>query len=238
MAYIITRSKKTGYVQMVKKERVNGDVRTTDYICGLGSMTQGEFKHFQKWAHSITDQELRKQRVLNCPLTVEEKSKIAGKVAAVKQKKTTVKRAPKEKKIVDTPEMRRRKAEERETFRREYEERKGIKHEETIKQKEKGKLVHVTPEKRKPYDRPVKQSVTYKESKQGIKFTSGVKVAAKRKILNERIKQLKYKIANAKSDIRGWEKGTASGWKIDNAHEAIGKYERAVTTLTQQKVGL
>ena len=228
MAYIITRSKKTGYVQMVKKERVGGDVRTTDYVCGLGSMTHEEFKHFQKWAHSITDQELRKQRVLNCPLTVEEKSKVEGKVAASKQKKTTVKRAAKQKKVVDTPEMRRRKAEERETFRREYEERKGIKHEETIKAKEKRKL----------YDRPVKQSVTYKERKQGIKFTSGVKVAVKRKILNERIKQLKYKIANAKSDIRGWEKGTASGWKIDNAHEAIRKYEDARKILNKQRMGL
>ena len=108
MAYIITRSRKTGYVQMVKKERVSGQVRTTDYVCGLGSMTQGEFKHFQKWAHSIGDQEMRKRRVLNSPLALpetkegREKRKLDAKVAASKQKKTTVKRVKKDRKPYKT----------------------------------------------------------------------------------------------------------------------------------------
>ncbi len=211
MAYIITRSKKTGYVQMVEKGRVNGDVRTKGYVCGLGTMTQEEFKHFQKWAHSITDQELRKRRVINCPLAVESSKEVEGKVAASKQKKTTVKRAPKQKKVVDTPETRRRKAEERETFRREYEERKGIKREQEIK--------------------------TTKEP-EGIAFKTIKGKTAQRKMIDERIKQLNYKIANAKSDIRGWEKGTASGWKIDNAHEAIRKYEDARKILNKQRTGL
>ena len=98
---LVVRNKRTGYVTFVAKARVNGDSRTVEYICGLGSMTQEEFKAFQKWAHSMKDQEMRRARVLACPFVVKEKEEVKGKVAAVAQKKTTVKRASK--KVVAKP---------------------------------------------------------------------------------------------------------------------------------------
>lgn len=101
---IVVRNKRTGYVTFVAKARVDGDSRTVEYICGLGTMTQEEFKAFQKWAHSMKDQEMRRARVLACPFVVEEKVKVEGKVAKVTQKKTTVKRAPK-KKVVDEEKL-------------------------------------------------------------------------------------------------------------------------------------
>lgn len=97
---LVVRNKRTGYVSFVAKARVDGESRTVEYICGLGNMDQGEFKHFQKWAHSIKDQRMRRDRVLACPMVVEEKEKVEGKVATEAQKKTTVKRAPK-KMVVD-----------------------------------------------------------------------------------------------------------------------------------------
>lgn len=97
---LVVRNKRTGYVTFVGRERVDGQSRTTKYHCGLGTMDQAEFKAFQKWAHSIKDQEMRVQMVLANPRAVEEKQEVTKKVAAEAQKKTTVKRAPK-KQIVD-----------------------------------------------------------------------------------------------------------------------------------------
>lgn len=135
MAYIIVRNKRTGYVSMVEKGRVGGESRTIGYVCGLGSMSQQEFKHFQKWAHSIKDQKMRKEMVMSCPLTITESKRAKEKVAGVAQQKTTVKRAPK-KKVVDKvkeEEKAKKKAEEKEKFRQEYEKRHGIPKNETVK---------------------------------------------------------------------------------------------------------
>jgi hypothetical protein len=102
MSYNIVRNKKTSYVSMVEKGRdAKGNVVTKAYICGLGAMTQEEFKHFQKWAHSIKDQRMRRERVLACPLVATETTRVERKVVGVKQRKTTVKRAPK--KVVKKP---------------------------------------------------------------------------------------------------------------------------------------
>lgn len=95
---LVVRNHRTGYVTFVAKKRVGGSSRTVEYICGLGTMTQEEFKRFQKWAHSMKDQQMRRDKVLACPLAVEAKEKATKEVATVKQKKTTVKRPPKEQK--------------------------------------------------------------------------------------------------------------------------------------------
>ena len=94
MAYIIIRGseKQGGYVSMVEKGRVKGEVRTKRYICGLGSMTMSEFRAFQTWAHGFKDQEERKAMVLASGVAISEKEKVPIKIAAAKvQKKTTVK---------------------------------------------------------------------------------------------------------------------------------------------------
>ena len=101
---LVVRNKRTGYVTFVAKQRVDGESRTVEYICGLGNMSQEEFKHFQKWAHSIKDQQMRRDRVLACPMVVEEAKIVKRKVATQAQKKTTVKRAPK--KIVTKAKIR------------------------------------------------------------------------------------------------------------------------------------
>ena len=125
---IVVRNAKTGYVTFVAKARVAVGSRTVEYICGLGSMTQEEFKHFQKWAHSMKDQQMRRDRVLACPMVVEERRVVRGKVAAEAQKKTTVRKAPKTKAVDKIKEQAKAKAkaEEREKFRREYEKKHGI----------------------------------------------------------------------------------------------------------------
>lgn len=69
MAYIIVRNSKSGYVSCVEKRRVKNpdgtsSVRDTDRICGLGTMTKEEFLVYQKWAHSIKDQDERRRSVL------------------------------------------------------------------------------------------------------------------------------------------------------------------------------
>lgn len=125
---IVVRNARTGYVTFVAKARVEGQPRTVEYICGLGTMEQGEFKHFQKWAHSMKDQQMRRDRVLACPMVVEEGRVVRSKVATEAQKKTTVRKAPK-KKVVDKIKEQAKakaKAEEREKFRREYEKKHGI----------------------------------------------------------------------------------------------------------------
>lgn len=98
MAYLIVRGseKQGGYVSMVEKGRVNGEVRTKAYICGLGSMTMSEFKAFQKWAHSLKPQEYRKQMVLASGRAITEKEEAPKRVKATTiQLKTTVKKPPK-----------------------------------------------------------------------------------------------------------------------------------------------
>ena len=124
---LVVRNKRTGYVSLVAKARVNGESRTVEYICGLGAMDQGEFKHFQKWAHSIKDQRMRRDRVLACPMVVEEKVKVEGKVATAVQKKTTVKRAPKKvKEGFSEPLKAMAIGIDKEKARREYEKKHGI----------------------------------------------------------------------------------------------------------------
>ena len=101
MAYLIVRGseKQGGYVSMVDKGRVNGEVRTKKYICGLGSMSMTEFKAFQTWAHSFSDQEERKSMVLSSGRAVSEKEESIRKISEHKQKKTTVKQVPTTKKV-------------------------------------------------------------------------------------------------------------------------------------------
>jgi len=96
MAYIVTRNKKSGYVALVEKKRVSvaggkSSVRNVEYVCGLGTMTQGEFVEFRDWAHGITHQESRKEAVLSCPRVVVTGEKTKAKIATAQQKKTTVK---------------------------------------------------------------------------------------------------------------------------------------------------
>jgi hypothetical protein len=126
---LVVRNARTGYVTFVAKARVDGENRTVEYICGLGNMDHAEFKHFQKWAHSIKDQQMRRDRVLACPMVVEEGKIIKEKVATQTQKKTTVKRAPKKVKE-GFPEPLKAMAVgiDREKVRREYEKRHGIPH--------------------------------------------------------------------------------------------------------------
>lgn len=102
MAYNIIRNARTEYVSMVEKGRdERGNVVTKEYICGLGAMSHTEFKRFQKWAHGIKDQRMRKEMVMSCPLTITESKRAKEKVTGVAQQKTTVKRAPK--KVVKKP---------------------------------------------------------------------------------------------------------------------------------------
>lgn len=86
MAYIIVRGaeRQGGFVSMVEKKRVKGSVRTVAYICGLGNMTMGEFKTFQKWAHSLKPQEYRKQMVLSSGRAITEKEGVPKRIAETK----------------------------------------------------------------------------------------------------------------------------------------------------------
>lgn len=179
---LVVRNARTGYVTFVAKQRVDGESRTVEYICGLGNMTQEEFKHFQKWAHSIKDQQTRRDRVLACPMVVEEGKKVEGKVATQAQKKTTVKRAPKKVKE-GFPEPLKAMAVgiDREKARREYEKRHGI------------------PRRDKPtkYIESKKAGVTYKiadlthaqELEAEIKTLKGNK--ADKKLIQERERKIK-----------------------------------------------
>lgn len=206
---IVVRNKRTEYVTFVAKARVDGDSRTVEYICGLGTMTHEEFKAFQKWAHSMKDQEMRRARVLACPFVVEEKVKVEGKVAASIQKKTTVKRAPKKTVVKDkyTPEEREA---ERTRFRKEYEAKKQIK----VKK--------------------VKKVVTVN----GILFTGRKSIGDRRQIIDKRIEQLKLHVSNAKTEIRTGGAGKGGTWKIVDAKEKIVQYEGAIRTLKSQRAGL
>jgi hypothetical protein len=97
MAYIVIRNIRTGYVSLVKKGRDDhGNVKTKAYICGLGTMSIDEFKAFQKWAHSMKDQEYRKAMVLSSGKAITTKEKVDKIIIVDKQKKTTVKKAVKE----------------------------------------------------------------------------------------------------------------------------------------------
>lgn len=86
MAYIIVRGaeRQGGFVSMVEKKRVKGDVRTVAYVCGLGSMTMEEFKTFQKWAHSLNPQEYRKQMVLSSGRAITEKEDAPKRIVETK----------------------------------------------------------------------------------------------------------------------------------------------------------
>ena len=203
MAYIITRNKRTGYVQMVEKARVNGDSRTVAYVCGLGSMSQEEFKKFQKWAHSMKDQEMRKARVLACDVAVIESKTAEGKVAGEKQKKTTVKRAPKKKPIVKIDVVAKEK--ERKAQRERYEKKHGI--------KKTKRVVSTT----------------------GIRFTGRKSISEKKRILNERITEVGYRIANEKADIVGWHRERTGAWKIAPAQQIVKDYEGVLKTLKKQR---
>jgi hypothetical protein len=196
---------------LVEKRRVpiaggKTSVRNVGYVCGLGAMTQSEFEEFRAWAHGITHQESRKEAVLACPRVVEKIEKTTVKISEAQQKKTTVKRAPRVKKVVDDIEKLEAKKIERERFRREYEAKKQIK----VK-----KIAKVVSD--------------------GIRFTEHQSIGEKKRIFNERITELKYRIANEQSDIRGWQKGRASGWKIKEAKERITDYEQVLKILKKQR---
>lgn len=212
---LVVRNKRTGYVTFVAKARVDGDSRTVEYICGLGTMTQEEFKKFQKWAHSMKDQEMRRARVLACPFAVEEKVKVEGKVAASVQQKTTVKRAKKVTVVKDkyTPEEREA---QRAEFRKDYEERKGL--------------------------TPVKEKIRQPEKEKGIQFTRGQTTLKKRRILDERITQLELHIKNAKTDLRmaagRSEKWRTPDFRISDWKEKVERYTEAVRTLKKQRAEL
>jgi hypothetical protein len=211
MAYLVTRNNKSGFVAFVEKQRVpigggKTAVRNVGYVCGLGVMTQNEFEEFKAWAHGITHQESRKEAVLACPRVIEKTEKTIVEIAKVQQKKTTVKRVPRKKKVVDDTEKLKTKEIEREKFRREYEAKKQIKVKKTVK-----------------------------VVSNGIRFTGRKTVGEKKRILNERITELKHRIANDKSDIRGWQKGKASKWKITEANERIAKYEQVLKVLKKQR---
>lgn len=227
---LVVRNKRTGYVTFVAKARVDGDSRTVEYICGLGSMTQEEFKAFQKWAHSMKDQEMRRARVLACPFVVKEKEEVTAKVAAAAQKKTTVKRAPKEKVLDKKKQIQARVEREKEWYKALSEKEK-----QEYKAKQKSRLVTQTKELKERFKVFGKvKGVTY----EGIKFTHGQTTDEKKKLLDERITQLTYHIENTQSDIRGWQKDRASGWKISDAKEKIACYGGARTTLRKQRAEL
>jgi hypothetical protein len=98
MAYIVIQGCK-GFVSLVEKARVqqadgSSKVQTIRGICGLGVMTKEEYFKYQSWAHSFKDQEERKAMVLSSGKAIEIKEKTVKAVAADKQVKTTVKKAP------------------------------------------------------------------------------------------------------------------------------------------------
>lgn len=210
-SYLVVRNKRTGYVTFVGRARVEGVSRTTEYVCGLGMMDQAEFKAFQKWAHSMKDQEMRKQIVLASPRAVEEKEEVTERVAVEAQKKTTVKKAPKKVMVVKDKYTVEEREAERERFRKEYEEKKDLKVEKVVKRIERV---------------------------DGIKFTRGQTTLEKRRLLDERITQLKLHIENTKADIRRWSKGQASRWKIPDAEEKIERYTEAMRILRKQRAEL
>jgi hypothetical protein len=200
MSYNIVRNKKTGYVSMVEKGRdTKGNVVTKAYICGLGSMTQEEFKHFQKWAHSIKDQRMRRERVLACPLVATETTRVERKVTGVKQRKTTVKRAPKIKKDVSDREKRKaRTVREKEWFaaltpeqKKEYKEKQIKRLKETQKEL-KGRFKRITqihtPVKAQPvYE--IRDLTKAQELEAEIKTLRGKKVD--KSLIREREKKIK-----------------------------------------------
>lgn len=212
-SYLVVRNKRTGYVTFVGRARVEGVSRTVEYVCGLGMMDQAEFKAFQKWAHSMKDQEMRKQQVLASPLAVEEKKEVTERVATEAQKKTTVKRAKRVTIVKDkyTPEEREA---ARERFRREYEEKKGL--------------------------APVKTMVRRVKRVDGIRFTRGQTTMEKRRILDERITQLKIHIDNAWADIRQTTRISRVGGaqRIADAKERVEKYTEAMRILRKQRAEL
>ena len=171
-------------------------------------MDQAEFKAFQKWAHSIKDQEMRVQMVLANPKAVEEKQEVTKKVAEEVQKKTTVKRAKKVTVVKDkyTPEEREA---ERVRFRREYEKKKKI----------------VLP----------KKLVTHKRRADGIRFTGKKTIGERRVIIDNRISQLQLHIENAKADIRLATPGTGSAQRVTDAKIRIEKYSGVIKILKKQK---
>ena len=203
---LVVRNKRTGYVTFVAKARVNGDSRTVEYICGLGAMDQTEFKAFQKWAHSIKDQKMRRERVLACPFVVLEGKRVTAKVAEKAQKKTTVKRAKKKIKPDDSARIE-AKAQEREAFRKQYEQKKHL------KVKRVNKVVSVN----------------------GIRFTGRKTLSEKKRVLTERITELDHRIANAKAEIRGWQRDRSSGWKISDTKTKVERYEETVKRLRKQR---
>lgn len=223
MAYIVTRNKKSGYVALVEKKRVpvagnKTSVRNVGYVCGLGVMDQNEFEEFRDWAHGITHQESRKEAVLACPRVVKKTKETTEKIAGEQQKATTVKRAKRVKKVPTEEEMlSKAKAREIELAeqRTRVEARKGIKRTERTKK--------ATP-------------------KTGIVFTGRKSLAEKRKVLSDRIAQLKLHITNTKTDLAIAARRSGS-WRTPDSRvpawkEKMANYQGAVKTLKKQRAEL
>lgn len=93
MAYIVVRNNTSGYVSCVEKKRVKNpdgtsSVRDVGRVCGLGVMTHQEFLHYQKWAHSFKDQEMRRENILGSTHAVIARGKeTPAKIKVVKDRK-------------------------------------------------------------------------------------------------------------------------------------------------------
>lgn len=103
MAYIIVRNSKSGYVSCVEKRRVknpdgSSTVRDTARICGLGTMTKEEFLVYQKWAHSIKDQDERRRSVLGSMQAVTAQERITTQ-ETLQVPKTTPKKVTKKRPV-------------------------------------------------------------------------------------------------------------------------------------------
>lgn len=142
MAYIIIRGGK-GFVSCVEKQRVTrsdgtSGIKDVKLICGLGVMSQEEFKSYQKWAHSFKNQEERKAMVLSSGKAIITKETAKEAVANHEQIKTTVKRPPKKiKKVSETEKQKAKVLREKKWFEaltpREQKEYKATQHQRLIK---------------------------------------------------------------------------------------------------------
>ena len=95
MAYIVTRNSVSGSVSLVEKRRGknpdgSSSVRDVSIVCGLGVMSKEDFQSYQKWAHGIKDQEMRKEAVLGSMACAVHKTRVAEKTVKGTMKKVTV----------------------------------------------------------------------------------------------------------------------------------------------------
>lgn len=97
MAYIVTRNSVSGSVSLVEKRRVKNpdgtsSVRDVAIVCGLGVMSKEDFQNYQTWAHSMRDQEMRKEAVLGSMAYAVHKTRVADRTARGSQKKASTRK--------------------------------------------------------------------------------------------------------------------------------------------------